>query len=76
MAVALPMKTQNHINELIGEATVDQLIRPGNTGRVRFQASWWPAVCEQDISLAPGERVYVVGHDNITLLVEPADSIC
>ena len=66
---------QNHVNELIGEATVDQIIQPGETGRVRFQSSWWPAMCEQDISLAPGERVYVVGHNNITLLVEPADSI-
>ncbi len=65
------MKTQNYFNELTGEATVDQVIEPGRTGRVHFQASWWPARCNQNITLVPGETVYVVGHDNITLLVEP-----
>ncbi len=68
------MKTQNYFNELAGEATVDQVIEPGRTGRVHFQASWWPARCHQDVTLVPGEIVHVVGHDNIILLVEPVQA--
>ncbi|TAG55458.1 MAG: hypothetical protein EAZ28_22360 [Oscillatoriales cyanobacterium] len=48
------------------EAVVDESIYPNQTGRVRFQGSWWPARCD---------RVYVIGVDKITLLVSltPAD---
>ena len=66
-------KTPNpNLSYLEREAIVDQTIQPGRSGRVRFQASWWPARCEQEITLLPGEIVYVVGIHNITLLVEPA----
>ncbi|MGJ3250696.1 MAG: NfeD family protein [Elainellaceae cyanobacterium] len=53
------------------EAVVDVPIQPDKAGRVKFQASWWPAQCEQGISLKPGDIVRVVGIRNITLLVEP-----
>lgn len=59
---------------LEGDATVEQIIQPGQTGRVRFRGSWWPACCMQDVSLVPGEVVHVVGHHNITLLVEQMHS--
>ncbi|TAG21267.1 MAG: hypothetical protein EAZ39_04990 [Oscillatoriales cyanobacterium] len=50
------------------EAVVDESIYPNQTGRVRFQGSWWPARCDRD-------TVYVIGVDKITLLVSltPAD---
>ncbi|HEY9836594.1 MAG TPA: NfeD family protein, partial [Vampirovibrionales bacterium] len=52
-------------------AIVDEAIVPYFGGRVRFQNSWWPALCLHQITLDPGEVVYVVGRHNITLLVEP-----
>jgi hypothetical protein len=56
-----------------GEAVVDEEIRPEQKGRVQFRSSWWFARCEQDITLAPGERVEVLGllSDTLTLLVSP-----
>ncbi|MEG4322821.1 MULTISPECIES: NfeD family protein [unclassified Microcoleus] len=52
------------------EAIVAEEIRSGECGRVRFQCSWWPAKCDKGITFKPGELVYVVGIDKITLLVE------
>ena len=52
------------------KAIVEEEIRPGESGRVRFQSSWWPAKCDLDITLKPGDVVRVVGIDNITLIVE------
>lgn len=53
------------------EALVVEEIVPGRRGRVRCGGSFWPARCPQPISLLPNTLVRVVGHDNITLLVEP-----
>ncbi|MCC3538193.1 MAG: NfeD family protein [Microcoleus sp. PH2017_25_DOB_D_A] len=62
-------------NMLVEEAVVDESIYPNQTGRVRFQGSWWPARCDRQITLTPGDTVYVIGVDKITLLVSltPAD---
>lgn len=53
-----------------GRAVVSESIAPRRRGRVHFQGSWWLAECEQDITLAVGEVVQVVGRQNITLLVQ------
>ena len=55
-----------------GRAIVSATITPRTRGRVHFQGSWWPALCEQDVTLAVGEVVQVVGRQNITLLVRSA----
>lgn len=54
-----------------GRAIVESLILPGQSGRVWFKASWWPARCPLGISLLPGQAVRVVDIDRITLIVEP-----
>lgn len=52
------------------KAIVEEEIRPGEPGRVRFQSTWWPATSEQDMTFQPGETVRVVAIENVTLIVE------
>ncbi|MCL1475767.1 NfeD family protein [Argonema antarcticum] len=61
-----------NLEELLEKrAVVEQTIQPQKRGRVGFQGSWWPAICVKEVSLIPGEIVYVTGRCGITLLVEP-----
>ena len=52
---------------------VSESIEPDRAGRVQFQGSWWPAVCENHMTmtLTSGEIVRVVGRRNLTLIVQP-----
>ncbi|WP_293355848.1 MULTISPECIES: NfeD family protein [unclassified Microcoleus] len=45
-------------------------MRPGESGRVRFQSTWWPAKCDLEITLKPGAVVRVLALENMTLIVE------
>lgn len=52
------------------KAIVEEEIRPGESGRVRFQSSWWPATSNQEITFKPGDAVRVIAIENVTLIVE------
>jgi hypothetical protein len=52
-------------------AIVCETIHPYLGGRIYFQASSWPAICEQNVVLPIGRVVRVVGISNITRIVEP-----
>ena len=52
------------------EAVVDEIIQPNELGRIRYRGSVWNAKCLQEITIYPEEVVYVVGNDNITLIVD------
>jgi len=38
---------------------------------VYFRAGWWLAKCDREIVFSPGEKVRVIGVEEITLLVQP-----
>lgn len=59
------------------EATVEEVVRQGYQWRVRYAGTWWFARCANNVvfnklTLNKGDIVYVVGRDNITLLVIPS----
>ncbi|MGB3518028.1 MAG: NfeD family protein [Elainellaceae cyanobacterium] len=57
-------------------ATVTEVIRPDERGRVAFQATTWFAVCPYQVVILPGAPVCVVGQYNATtLIVEPVQRV-
>jgi len=64
--------TETPLCGFTGEATVSEtIVGPSREGRVYFRGTWWPARCEQFVTLKPGDTVQVIDMSNITLLVEP-----
>ncbi|MGB3201505.1 MAG: NfeD family protein [Nodosilinea sp.] len=57
-------------------ATVTEVIRPDERGRVAFQATTWFALCRYQVVILPGAPVCVVGqHNATTLIVEPVQRV-
>lgn len=47
-------------------------ILPGQTGRVLYEGNSWAAKCDDEsVTIAPQQRVYVVGRQGTTLMVMP-----
>ncbi len=59
----------------IQDATVAETlteIAPGKTGRVLYEGNSWQARCDDNqLSIAPHQRVYVVRREGTTLIVMP-----
>jgi membrane protein implicated in regulation of membrane protease activity len=58
---------------------VDQIITLNQPGRIKYQASYWPARLYQvkgSIQLDSQQVVQVVGREGITLLVQPGSANC
>lgn len=73
------LKTANTNNPYLlsmsREAIVDETILPNQLGRIRYRGSVWNAKCLQEIAINPGEVVYVVGNDGITLIVDTVPNL-
>ncbi len=55
----------------LNEAVVDKVISQGEKWRVKYQATTWAARCvREDTCLSPDDVVYVVGRQNLTLLID------
>jgi len=51
---------------------VTETIPPSGIGLVSYEGALWRARCQiSDISIAPGQMVYVVGRQGLTLMVLP-----
>jgi membrane protein implicated in regulation of membrane protease activity len=65
-------KAETSLYGFTGKAKVSEtIVGPSREGRVYFRGTWWPARCEQLVTLKPGDPVQVIDMSNITLLVEP-----
>jgi hypothetical protein len=53
------------------EAVVQQTIKPGEEGSVKFLGSWWSAQSNEQITINVGTQVEVVGRKGISLIVKP-----
>ncbi|MDB9525549.1 NfeD family protein [Oscillatoria sp. CS-180] len=65
------------LSDNLGVATVLKTIKPDHLGRVRFEATDWPArfyYPNMQSKVAPNTDVHVVGRQGLTLLVVPQPS--
>lgn len=55
----------------LAEATIDKVVSQGEKWRVKYQATTWSARCVRaGVNLSPDDTVYVVGRQNLTLLID------
>lgn len=71
----LPKRSRPTIEDAKNAKTLTA-IPPGQTGRVIYEGNSWQARCEDEqLAIAPNERVYVVGRRGTTLIVLPESLI-
>jgi membrane protein implicated in regulation of membrane protease activity len=77
LSIALVMVSRRFISRRAAlklDATEAQTlteILPGETGRVLYEGNSWNACSETEGTIAPNQRVYVVGRKGTTLIVMP-----
>ncbi|MGF1512475.1 MAG: NfeD family protein [Elainellaceae cyanobacterium] len=55
----------------LAEAIIDKVVSQGEKWRVKYQATTWSARgVREGMSLCPDDIVYVVGRENLTLLID------
>jgi membrane protein implicated in regulation of membrane protease activity len=60
-----------HLQDAIEGETLTEIL-PGKVGRVLYEGNSWRAECQdQTLTLAPCQKVYVVGRNGNTLIVYP-----
>ena len=61
-----------------GTGKVEQTIDQNHSGRVYFQATYWPARfynTDCQVKAVPGESIKIVGRQGLTLLVIPTGDV-
>lgn len=65
-----PKRNSKLSDAMIGETLTE--ILPGSVGRVLYEGNSWRARCDDDkLTLAPGQKVYIVSREGTTLIVMP-----
>jgi membrane protein implicated in regulation of membrane protease activity len=65
-----PARKSKIVDAVIAETLTE--ILPGQAGRVLYEGNSWRARCDDDkLTLAPGQRVYVVSREGTTLIIMP-----
>ena len=71
----VPKRTAPALREST-EARTTTAIAPGETGRVIYEGNSWQARCEDNqVAIAPGKEVFVIGRKGNTLLVIPLENL-
>jgi membrane protein implicated in regulation of membrane protease activity len=69
----VPPKKHRQIEDSKEAQTLTEIL-PGQTGRVLYEGNSWQARCEDDdLTIAPNQRVYVLERRGTTLIVLPAN---
>jgi len=66
-----PRRRKSKIQDAVTGETLTEIL-PGQVGRVLYEGNSWRAKCDDDnISLQPQQRVYIVRREGTTLIVIP-----
>ncbi|MDF5727558.1 MAG: NfeD family protein [Rhizonema sp. PD38] len=72
--VKLPHRSKLKIRDAITGETLTE-IPAGKTGRVLYEGNSWRARCEDDITIAAHERVYITRREGTTLIILPEEGM-
>lgn len=65
-----PRRRKSKLQDAVMAETLTEILA-GKTGRVLYEGNSWQARCDDDIRIAPHQRVYVVRREGTTLIVIP-----